>query len=255
MEPHTQRKDRDYLNALKAAGTPISVLTCYDYPTACAQDAAGLDIIFIGDSVATNVLGHNHQNDLTIDAFRVLVRAVNRGIQQAYFLVDLPFCACENIATIRSAASQFIADGASGIKFEGFHPEVVRQLTDDGFEVWTHLGYLPQYHSSPTLIGTEAAAAEELLQQAKELESAGAAGLILELVPAELAQSVSKQTKFPVIGIGAGPFTDGQVQVWHDLVGLSQKTYRHAVRLAEIGNQSQEAIKTYLQRVADRQIP
>lgn len=255
MEPYTQRKDRDYLNARKAARVPISVLTCYDYPTACAQDASGLDIIFVGDSAATNVLGHRHQNDLTIDEFRVLVRAVNRGIHQAYFLVDLPFCACENIATIRSAASQFVADGASGIKFEGFHPEVVRQLTHDGFEVWTHLGYLPQYHSSPTLVGTEATIADELLQQAKELEAAGAAGLILELVPEDLAQSISKETNFPVIGIGAGRFTDGQVQVWHDLVGLSPKTYRHAVRLAEIGNQSQVAIKTYLQRVADRQIP
>lgn len=247
------RKDSKQLASLKAKGIPISALTCYDYLTACAQDAAGIDIIFIGDSVATNVLGLTHQNELTVDAFRVLVQAVNRGIQKAYFLVDLPFAACENIATMRSAASQFTADGASGIKFEGFHPEAVRDLTADGFEVWTHLGYLPQYHEVPSKVGNDPESAQKLLKQALELEAAGATGLILELVPESLAQKIAHATKFPVIGIGAGPHTDGQVQVWHDLVGLSPIQYRHAIRLAEADALNRDAIQGYLKKVAARE--
>ncbi len=243
------------LVALKAAGTSISALTCYDYPSARIQDEAGLDIIFVGDSAATNVLGHAHQNDLTVEELRVLVRAVNRGIEQAYLLVDLPHCACQTTALMRSAASQFAADGANGLKFEGYHPNAVRELSADGLEVWTHLGYLPQYHAQPGRVANDPESAETLFKQALELEAAGAAGLILELVPSELAQKVSEATRFPVIGIGAGTHTDGQVQVWHDLVGLSEKEFRHAARLAESRTLQAEAVHAYLRKVAQREIP
>jgi 3-methyl-2-oxobutanoate hydroxymethyltransferase len=255
MDSTRARKSLTDLVALKAVGTPISALTCYDYPSACIQDAAGLDIIFVGDSAATNVLGHSHQNKLTVDELRVLVQAVNRGIQQAYLLVDLPYCACQSTAAMRSAASQFAADGANGIKFEGFHPNAVRELSADGFEVWTHLGYLPQYHAKPTRTANDSEAAAKLLQEARELEAAGAAGLILELVPSDLAKQVAEQTRFPVIGIGAGPDTDGQVQVWHDLVGLSEQQFRHAARLTETHTLQTAAVHAYLNQVAQRKIP
>jgi len=255
MDSTRARKSLSELVALKAAGKPISALTCYDYPSACIQDAAGLDIIFVGDSAATNVLGHSHQNNLTVDELRVLVQAVNRGIQQAYLLVDLPYCACQSTAAMRSAASQFAADGANGIKFEGFHPNAVHELSADGFEVWTHLGYLPQYHRKPSLTANDSEAAATLLQEARELEAAGAAGLILELVPDELAKKVAAQTRFPVIGIGAGPDTDGQVQVWHDLVGLSEKQFRHAARLGEARASQASSVQAYLEKVARREIP
>jgi 3-methyl-2-oxobutanoate hydroxymethyltransferase len=255
METRRARKTLQDLLALKKAGSPISALTCYDYPSACFQDEAGLDIIFVGDSAATNVLGHTHQNDLTVDDLRVLVRAVNRGVQQAYLLVDLPFSACQNIAAMRSAASQFAADGANGLKFEGFHPNALHELVNDGLEIWTHLGYLPQYHERPSTAATDPQSAQTLIQQARELEDAGAAGLILELVPPEIAQQIAQQTRFPVIGIGAGPHTDGQVQVWHDLVGLSAQHYRHAARLAETRELHQATIQQYLEKVARREIP
>jgi 3-methyl-2-oxobutanoate hydroxymethyltransferase len=255
MDSTRARKSLSDLVALKAAGTPISALTCYDYPSASIQDEAGLDIIFVGDSAATNVLGHAHQNDLTVEDLRVLVRAVNRGIEQAYLLVDLPHCACQTTAFMRSAASQFAADGANGIKFEGFHPNAVRELSADGLEVWTHLGYLPQYHAQPGRVAKDPESAKTLFKQALELEAAGAAGLILELVPSELAKQVAEQTRFPVIGIGAGPDTDGQVQVWHDLVGLSEKQFRHAARLGEARASQASSVQAYLEKVARREIP
>lgn len=255
MDAASARISLTDLTALKQAGKPIAALTCYDYPSACIQDQAGIDIIFVGDSAATNVLGHSHQNDLTVEELRVLVRAVNRGVQNAYLLVDLPYCACQGIATLRSAASQFAADGANGLKFEGFHPNALKALVADGLEVWTHLGYLPQYHARPAPAATDPESAETLIQQARELEAAGAAGLILELVPADLAKEVATKTNFPVIGIGAGPHTDGQVQVWHDLIGLSEKKFRHAARLGEARTLQEASIKAYLEQVAHRAIP
>lgn len=255
MDSTRARKSLSDLVALKVVGTPISALTCYDYPSACLQDEAGLDIIFVGDSAATNVLGHAHQNDLTVEELRVLVQAVNRGIEQAYLLVDLPYCACQATAVMRSAASQFTADGANGLKFEGFQPDAVHALSSDGLEVWTHLGYLPQYHAQPGRVANDPESAETLLKQALELEAAGAAGLILELVPSELARKVAEATRFPVIGIGAGTGTDGQVQVWHDLVGLSEKEFRHAARLAETRTVQARAVHVYLKKVAHREIP
>ena len=255
MDSSHARKCLSDLVALKAAGTPISALTCYDYPSACIQDAAGLDIIFVGDSAATNVLGYAHQNELLVEDLRVLVRAVSRGVQQAYLLVDLPYSASRDTAAMRSAASQFLADGANGVKFEGFHPNAIYELSQDGLEVWAHLGYLPQYHSKPVCTGNDAESAQALLQQAVELEAAGAAGLILELVPDNLAKKVAQETCFPVIGIGAGPHTDGQVQVWHDLMGLSEKKFRHAERLAENRILQENSVQAYLEKVAKRAIP
>lgn len=255
MDSTRARKSLSDLVALKAGGIPISALTCYDYPSARIQDEAGLDIIFVGDSAATNVLGHAHQNDLSVEELRVLVRAVSRGTEQAYLLVDLPHCACQATALMRSAASQFVADGANGLKFEGYNPNAVRELSADGLEVWTHLGYLPQYHAQPGRVANDPESAETLFKQALELEATGAAGLILELVPSELARKVAEATRFPVIGIGAGTHTDGQVQVWHDLVGLSKKEFRHAARLAESGTIQAEAVQAYLKKVAHRAIP
>ncbi|CAI8272060.1 MAG: 3-methyl-2-oxobutanoate hydroxymethyltransferase [Opitutia bacterium UBA7350] len=254
MDSPSTRKRLSDLVALKAAGTPISALTCYDYPSACIQDAAGLDIIFVGDSAATNTLGYAHQNELPVEDLRVLLRAVSRGVEQAYLLVDLPYCASRDTAGMRSAANQFSADGANGVKFEGFHPGPVHALNQDGFEVWAHLGYLPQYDSKPVRAGKEPKQAEILFQQAQELEAAGAAGLILELVPGQLAHKIAQATDFPVIGIGAGPNTDGQVQVWHDLIGLNEQKFRHAERLAENRSLQESWVHTYLEKVAKRAI-
>ena len=111
-------------NQLKQDGIGISMLTCYDYPTAKIQDACGIDVIFVGDSLATNVLGYAHQNDLSLEEMRHHVRAVARGIERAYLLADIPYCASHNLPMVLDAAAQLQQDGVKGVKVEGFRPDV-----------------------------------------------------------------------------------------------------------------------------------
>jgi len=230
---------------LKAEGIGISMLTCYDYPSAQIQDACGIDVVFVGDSLATNVLGYAHQNDLSLDEMRHHVRAVARGIRSAYLLADIPFASSETSATILDAALQLRSDGVDGVKVEGFKPDAFRELTDAKIEAWAHLGFTPQLIETPAMQAKDSESAEQLIAESRELQAAGAVGLILELVPEKVAQAVSQALKIPVIGIGAGLFCDGQVQVWHDLIGLEKRIYRHAMRQSDAYATQQDAVAAF----------
>ena len=239
-------------NQLKQDGIGISMLTCYDYPTAKIQDASGIDVIFVGDSLATNVLGYAHQNDLSLEEMRHHVRAVARGIERAYLLADIPYCASHDLPMVLDAAAQLQQDGVKGVKVEGFRPDVFAALASSEVDGWAHLGFTPQLIEKPALQAKDSKSAEQLIEESQQLETAGAVGIILELVPEAVAQQVSQVLKIPVIGIGAGMHCDGQVQVWHDLVGLETRVYKHAFRLGDAYNTQTESVQAYRNLIADK---
>ena len=238
---------------LKQKGIGISMLTCYDYPSAKIQDACGIDIIFVGDSLATNVLGHKHQNDLRLEEMRHHVRAVARGISRAYLLADVPYSSSSDLPNILSAAEQLHQDGVDGVKVEGFRPEVFEALAKTEIEPWAHLGFTPQLIKEPAMQAKDSASAKQLLKECQILETAGAVGIILELIPESVAELVAKTLKIPAIGIGAGSQCDGQVQVWHDLIGLETRIYRHAVRLSDAHKKQTSAVEAYKRKVLKKE--
>ena len=238
---------------LKQKGIGISMLTCYDYPSAKIQDACGIDIIFVGDSLATNVLGYDHQNDLRLEEMRHHVRAVARGISHAYLLADLPYLSSSDLPTILSAAEQLRLDGIDGVKVEGFRPEVFEALAKTEVEPWAHLGFTPQLIKEPAVQAKDSVSAEQLVKECQALEAAGAVGIILELIPESVAGRVAKTLKIPTIGIGAGSSCDGQVQVWHDLIGLETHVYRHAVRLCDAHKKQTSAVEAYKRKVVKKE--
>ena len=240
-------------NQLKQDGIGISMLTCYDYPTAKIQDASGIDVIFVGDSLATNVLGYAHQNDLSLEEMRHHVRAVARGIERAYLLADIPYCASHDLPMVLDAAAQLQQDGVKGVKIEGFRPDVFVALASSEVDGWAHLGFTPQLIEKPALQAKDSKSADQLIEESQQLEAAGAIGIILELVPEAVAQQVSQVLKIPVIGIGAGMHCDGQVQVWHDLVGLETRIYKHAFRLGDAYTTQTESVHAYRNLIADKQ--
>ena len=239
-------------NQLKQDGIGISMLTCYDYPTAKIQDASGIDVIFVGDSLATNVLGYAHQNDLSLEEMRHHVRAVARGIERAYLLADIPYSASHDLPMVLDAAAQLQQDGVKGVKVEGFRPDVFAALASSEVDGWAHLGFTPQLIETPALQAKASKSAEQLIEESQQIEAAGAVGIILELVPEAVAQRVSQVLRIPVIGIGAGMHCDGQVQVWHDLVGLETRVYKHAFRLGDAYNTQTESVQAYRNLIADK---
>lgn len=240
-------------NQLKQDGIGISMLTCYDYPTAKIQDASGIDVIFVGDSLATNVLGYAHQNDLSLEEMRHHVRAVARGIERAYLLADIPYCASHDLPMVLDAAAQLQQDGVKGVKIEGFRPDIFVALASSEVDGWAHLGFTPQLIEKPALQAKDSKSADQLIEESQQLEAAGAVGIILELVPEAVAQQVSEVLKIPVIGIGAGMHCDGQVQVWHDLVGLETRVYKHAFRLGDAYTTLAESVQAYRNLIAEKQ--
>jgi 3-methyl-2-oxobutanoate hydroxymethyltransferase len=238
-------KQASHFRTLKQQGIGISMLTCYDYPSARIQDTCGIDVIFVGDSLATNVLGYAHQNDLSIEEMRHHARAVARGIERAYLLADLPQSVSQDVSSILKAAAELRDDGVDGVKVEGFKPEVFEALARTEVDGWAHLGFTPQLIEKPAMQAKDSASAEQLVTESRALEAAGAVGLILELVPEAVAQRVSEALGIPVIGIGAGLRCDGQVQVWHDLIGLETHLYKHAFRQCDAYADQCEAVRAY----------
>jgi 3-methyl-2-oxobutanoate hydroxymethyltransferase len=238
---------------LKQDGIGLSMLTCYDYPTAKIQDACGIDVIFVGDSLATNVLGYAHQNDLSLEEMRHHLRAVARGIQRAYLLADIPYSTSHDLPMLMDAATQLHQDGAQGVKVEGFKPDVFAALASSEVDGWAHLGFTPQLIEKPAMQAKDSKSADQLIAESQQLEAAGAVGIILELVPDAVAQRVSQTLKIPVIGIGAGVHCDGQVQVWHDLVGLETRVYKHALRLGDAHAAQTESVLAYRKLIAESQ--
>ena len=233
------------LGRKKAAGEPIAVLTCYDYPTARCQDEAGVDIIFVGDSVGTNVLGYSSEKEVTLDDMAHHLKAVRRGVETAYLLVDLPYGTYDTPEQAAASSSRLIALGADGVKLEGPRPDVVRRLVADGIEVCAHLGLNPQLHAKKGMRAKTAAAAAELVSQSIELQEAGAWIMVYEMIPEEVGRIATERLSIPTIGIGAGRYTDGQVLVATDLLGINTFDLRHVRRYENLHERALRAFESY----------
>ena len=243
------------LTSKKLAGEPITMLTCYDYPTARCQDEAGVDIIFVGDSVGTNVLGYPSEKDVTLDDMAHHLKAVRRGVEHAYLLVDLPYGTYDTPEQAVESASGLAALGADGVKLEGFRPDVVRRLVDEGIKVCAHLGLNPQLHARKGMRAKTAAAAAELVAESIELQDAGAWIIVYEMVPEEVARIATERLSIPTIGIGAGRGTDGQVLVAPDLLGINTFDMRHVRRYDDLHERTVRAFASYVADVRSGAFP
>jgi 3-methyl-2-oxobutanoate hydroxymethyltransferase len=215
------------LGDLKRRGEKIAMVTAYDAPSGRIADAAGVDIILVGDSAAMVVLGYDSTVPASMDEMLMLTRAVTRGARRPLAIADMPFGSFQiSDEEALANAIRFVKEaGADGVKLEGGGPSIsrVRALVGAGIPVMGHIGLTPQ---SATMLGgfkaqgRSAEQARRLLADARELETAGCFALVLEAVPAPVAKRITSMLSIPTIGIGAGADCDGQVLVWHDLLGL-----------------------------------
>jgi 3-methyl-2-oxobutanoate hydroxymethyltransferase len=249
------------LSERKRQGRPISALTAYDYSTARLADEAGIDLILVGDSLAMVVLGQENTLAVTVDEMLHHTRAVRRAVRRALLVADMPFgsyhgTAAEGVAN----AVRFIKEaGAEAVKVEGPRAELVRALVEAEISVVGHLGLTPQsLHrmGGYRVQARSADAVQALRADALALADAGAGALVLEGVPREVAAAVTAELPIPTIGIGAGPDCDGQILVFHDLVGLSfAPAAKFARRYADAGALIRRAIEEYREDVEDRAFP
>ena len=247
----------------KERGEPITMLTAYDYPTALAMDQAGVDAILVGDSLAMVVLGYETTLPITMEEMLHHARAVARGAKSALLIGDLPFMSYQvSVEEATRNAGRFLQQGGmDAVKLEGGREraDAVRSITSAGIPVMGHLGLTPQSVNQLggfRAQGKTALAAKRLVEDALILEEAGAFSLVLESVPARLADLISKKISIPTIGIGAGAGCDGQVLVTHDLLGLFDRfTPRFVKKYADFHREMQSAFTDYIEDVETRRFP
>ena len=240
---------------MKRRGEKIVVVTAYDAPTAQAAAEVGVDIILVGDSVGVNVLGYAHEREVTLSDMIHHIAAARRGAPETYIIGDLPFATYETQAQALASAKSLRDAGANCVKFEGAGVELVRALKDAGFDVCGHIGLESQHHAQKRRQGKTASAALRLLEDARALDAAGQDFLVLELIPEELAATITREIAAPTIGIGAGAQTDGQVLVVNDLAGITRREFKHNRRYGAVGDALRSALAAYAADVRSRNFP
>ena len=251
------------LKAMKKRGERIAMLTAYDYPSAKLVEEAGAPIILVGDSLGMVVLGYDSTVPVTMEEMLHHVKAVVRGTRRAHVVADMPFMSYQAGPqdALRNAGRLLKEGGAQSVKLEGGRhvAETVRALVQAGIPVMGHLGLTPQSVNQLggyKVQGKTPAAAVKLVNDAVSLEQAGAYAVVLETIPAQLAQVITEKTSIPTIGIGAGPHCDGQVQVFHDLLGLfTDFVPKHAKRYAQVGEAIKQAVSEYVAEVREGAFP
>jgi len=239
----------------------ITMVTAYDYPSALLADKAGMDIVFVGDSMAMVVYGEPNTLNLSVDTVALHTRAVSKAISRALVLADMPFASYEISVDegIRNAV-KLIQAGADAVKIEGGydHRKLVKRLVRMGIPVMGHTGLTPQRYlrlGGYRLVGETEEEIEEILRDAKALEKAGAFAVVLEFVLADVANLVTEEVSIPTIGIGAGPYVDGQVLVWHDLLGLYENSPPFAKRYVDLRGMILLALENYREEVKNGEFP
>lgn len=250
------------LAAMHAAGERIAMLTAYDASFARLLDEAGVDVLLIGDSLGMTLQGRDSTLPVTLAEMAYHVQCVARGNRTAWIVGDLPFASYHTgMAQAVQSAATLMQAGAHMVKLEGggWTVPVVRQLVERGIPVCAHLGLTPQsVHAlgGYRIQGRDDDGAERLLREARELADAGAAMLVVELIPSALGERLTKSLPIPVIGIGAGPGCSGQVLVLHDMLGVTRGRLPRFVRNFMAGSDSIEtAIRAYVAAVKDGSFP
>jgi 3-methyl-2-oxobutanoate hydroxymethyltransferase len=245
----------------KEQGEKWAMLTSYDAMTAAVFDEAGIPALLVGDSAANTVYGFPSTIPITIDHLLPLVRAVVGGAPHAFVVADLPFGSYEasDELAVTSAVRMMKEGGAHAVKFEGGAQRAnrVRAVVEAGIPVMAHIGFTPQ--SEHALGGYRVQgrgeAADQVLADAKSLAEAGAFSVLMEMVPAEIAEQVTRTLKVPTVGIGAGNGTDGQVLVWQDFAGLSDRTAKFVKKFADVRTTLLDGAREYAAEVRDASFP
>jgi 3-methyl-2-oxobutanoate hydroxymethyltransferase len=250
------------VGAMKRSGTKIVMVTAYDHPSARLASEAGVDLILVGDSAGNNVLGYESTVPVTMDEAVMLTAAVARAKPRALVIGDMPFGSFQpSDADAVANAVRLVKAGADAVKLEGAGPMVPRAnaIVGAGIPVMGHLGLTPQ---SATMLGgmkaqgRTASAAARLLADARELEAAGCFALVLESVPARIGAHVTEALEIPTIGIGAGPGCDGQVLVWHDLLGINEGVApRFVKRYADVAGEIRRGLEAFAAEVRSGAYP
>jgi 3-methyl-2-oxobutanoate hydroxymethyltransferase len=248
---------------LKRRGQKLAMVTAYDFPSGRIADEAGVELVLVGDSAAMVVLGHDSTVPATMDELLMLTGAVTRGAKRPLVIADMPFGSFQvsDDDAVENAIRFVKEAGADAVKLEGAGPTLsrVQAIVGAGVPVMGHVGLTPQ---SATMLGgfkaqgRTAAKAEQLYDDALALEAAGCFAIVLEAVPAAIASRVTEALQVPTIGIGAGAGCDGQVLVWHDLLGLYEgKAPRFVKRYADLAEQAKHALEAYVEDVREGRFP
>jgi 3-methyl-2-oxobutanoate hydroxymethyltransferase len=251
------------LAELKRRGQKLAMVTAYDFPSGRIADEAGVELVLVGDSAGMVVLGNESTVPVTMDELLMLTRAVVRGAKRPLVIADMPFGSFQTSdeRAIENAVRFVKEAGADAVKLEGAGPSLsrVRSIVGAGVPVMGHIGLTPQ---SATMLGgfkaqgRTAEKAERLYEDALALEAAGCFAIVLEAVPAPVAARVTEALEVPTIGIGAGAGCDGQVLVWHDLLGLyAGKAPRFVKRYADLAGEARRALEAYVDDVREGRFP
>jgi len=251
------------IQKLKGGDTPFATITAYDYVSAQNADAVDIPLLLVGDSAAMVVYGMENTISISMDELIFLVRAVCRGTKKALVVADMPFMSYQ--ASVEDAvrnAGRFVKEGgACAIKLEGGTPYTaqIRAIIDAGIPVMGHVGLLPQSYnlsSGYRIQGKSKLEAEKIIEDAEAVQESGAFAVVLEGIPADLAERITKLLDIPTIGIGAGPFCDGQIQVYHDILGLyGDFSPKHAKRYGNFGVEIQKKLAEYKNEVEGKTFP
>ena len=244
----------------KAEGIPLTMLTAYDALTAPILEAAGVDMLLIGDSLGNVILGHGSTLPVTLEDMERATAAVARSTSRAMIVADLPFGAYEDTPEHAFAsAARLMKAGAHAVKLEGgeARAHIIAALTAAGIPVCAHLGYTPQSENTlggPRMQG-RGDSAEQLRRDSLAVQEAGAFAVVFEMVPASIATELTQTLSIATIGIGAGPNTDGQVLVWSDMAGYSDWTPSFVRKFGQLGAALREAASDYVGSVRERSFP
>jgi 3-methyl-2-oxobutanoate hydroxymethyltransferase len=246
------------LKRMRDAGEKIVCLTAYDFPSALIADEAGVDVILVGDSLGNVIQGHETTIPVELEDICYHVRCVRRGCKRAMLVADLPF-GSYNISTEQAIESsiELMKSGADAVKLEGDYADAIKGIVKAGIPVMGHVGFTPQsiHNFGGARVQGRGKDAETILSNAQSVESAGAFGIVLELIPADLAKHITDGLGILTIGIGAGQQCSGEIQVWHDILGLTTKQHKHTKFYMNSREEMLKAVNAYTRDVRSGSFP
>ena len=232
----------------------VSMLTAYDFPTASIMDGI-VDMILVGDSLGMVVLGYENTSNVTMQDMIRHTEAVARAVKQSLLIGDLPVNSYNNEKDAIENARKLIKAGADCVKIENQH-EIAKALVREGIEIMGHVGLTPQTITNFKVQGKDEESSKKIIEEAKALDKAGCFSIVLECVPVDLAKKITEEISIPTIGIGAGPYSDGQVLVMHDTLGLFEKFKPKFVkRYVNIAEEMKKAFIQYNKEVKEGKFP
>ena len=249
---------KDDLILRKKTGPKITMLTSYDFPTARLLERCGIDVQLIGDSVGTNMLGYTDVSMVTVADIVHHLKAVSRGAKNSFVLGDMPFGSFKTTRLAVENAQILIEEGADGVKIETEKDSIdkILHVASKGIPVCAHIGYTPQTPGlTASVQGKDIERATELITLAQKSEEAGAFMIVLELIPEKLSKLITETISIPTIGIGAGRYCDGQVQVILDILGVSENIFRHAKKYTDGSQIFSDVITNYISDVQNGYFP